>query len=166
MHLSENEGIEGKTFVVTGGLGFVGSSLCLELLRRGAHQVRSLDLRSSSPFSSLLTTQPAFLSIIGITIATLFSLFFFLIFFKIFDLIWFTRLASLIWFHISTDRFSFLEIIYLFFFVSTNEMKFRSFISLLIDVGWMHLLFFSYLILDIACVSNYILLSLLHTYTL
>ena len=43
MHLSENEGIEGKTFVVIGGLGFVGSALCLDLLRRGASQVRSLD---------------------------------------------------------------------------------------------------------------------------
>ncbi|GMP44394.1 hypothetical protein CsSME_00013342 [Camellia sinensis var. sinensis] len=51
MHLSENEGIEGKTFVVTGGLGFVGSSLCLELLRRGAHRVRTFDLRTTSPCS-------------------------------------------------------------------------------------------------------------------
>ncbi|KAJ3679748.1 hypothetical protein LUZ60_017759 [Juncus effusus] len=53
MHLSENEGIEGKTFAVTGGLGLVGSALCLELARRGADQVRSLDVRppSSSPFS-------------------------------------------------------------------------------------------------------------------
>ncbi|XP_010686662.2 uncharacterized protein LOC104900829 [Beta vulgaris subsp. vulgaris] len=64
MHLSENEGIEGKTFVVTGGLGFVGAALCLELLRRGARQVRSLDIRSSSPFSSHLF-QPAFVSILG-----------------------------------------------------------------------------------------------------
>ncbi|OMO99747.1 3-beta hydroxysteroid dehydrogenase/isomerase [Corchorus capsularis] len=54
MHLSENEGIEGNTFVVTGGLGFVGSALCLELLRRGARQVRSFDLRSHSPWSQLL----------------------------------------------------------------------------------------------------------------
>ncbi|KAE9620940.1 hypothetical protein Lal_00019845 [Lupinus albus] len=54
MHLSENEGIEGKSFVVTGGLGFVGSSLCLELIRRGARHVRAFDLRSSSPFSNLL----------------------------------------------------------------------------------------------------------------
>ena len=29
MHLSENEGVEDNTFVVTGGLGFVGSALCL-----------------------------------------------------------------------------------------------------------------------------------------
>ncbi|CAI0381527.1 unnamed protein product [Linum tenue] len=34
MHLSENEGVEGKVFVVTGGLGFVGSALCLDLVRR------------------------------------------------------------------------------------------------------------------------------------
>ncbi|GAB4833047.1 hypothetical protein Ancab_007105 [Ancistrocladus abbreviatus] len=54
MHLSENEGIEGYTFVVIGGLGFVGSSLCLDLLRRGARRVRSLDLRSSSPWSQVL----------------------------------------------------------------------------------------------------------------
>nr|XP_043634109.1 short-chain dehydrogenase/reductase family 42E member 1 [Erigeron canadensis] len=54
MHLSENEGIEGKGFVVTGGLGFVGSSLCLELIRRGARLVRAFDLRSSSPWSPLL----------------------------------------------------------------------------------------------------------------
>ncbi|XP_047325436.1 short-chain dehydrogenase/reductase family 42E member 1 [Impatiens glandulifera] len=56
MHLSENEGIEGKTFVVTGGLGYVGASLCFELVRRGARQVRSFDNRSSSPFSSDLLT--------------------------------------------------------------------------------------------------------------
>lgn len=54
MHLSENEGIEGKSFVVTGGLGFVGSALCLELIRRGAQQVRAFDLRQSSPWSHLL----------------------------------------------------------------------------------------------------------------
>ncbi|KAJ1392947.1 Transmembrane protein [Sesbania bispinosa] len=54
MHLSENEGIEGKTFVVTGGLGFVGSALCLELIRRGAQQVRAFDLRHSSPWSHIL----------------------------------------------------------------------------------------------------------------
>ncbi|XP_020265411.1 short-chain dehydrogenase/reductase family 42E member 1 [Asparagus officinalis] len=51
MHFSENEGIEGKKFVVTGGLGFVGSALCLELARRGADEVRSLDPRPSSPWS-------------------------------------------------------------------------------------------------------------------
>lgn len=54
MHLSENEGIEKKTFVVTGGLGFVGSALCLELVRRGAHQVRAFDLRSESLWSDNL----------------------------------------------------------------------------------------------------------------
>ncbi|KAK4753380.1 hypothetical protein SAY87_022178 [Trapa incisa] len=52
MHLSENEGIEGSTFVVTGGLGFVGAALCKELVRRGAREVRSLDLRPTSPWSS------------------------------------------------------------------------------------------------------------------
>ncbi|KAL6317312.1 hypothetical protein AAG906_030065 [Vitis piasezkii] len=51
MHLSENEGIEGSTFVVTGGLGFVGAALCLELVRRGARQIRAIDLRSTSPWS-------------------------------------------------------------------------------------------------------------------
>lgn len=51
MHLSENEGIEGLTFVVTGGLGFVGAALCKELVRRGAREVRSLDRRPSSPWS-------------------------------------------------------------------------------------------------------------------
>jgi hypothetical protein len=51
MHLSENEGIEANTFVVTGGLGFVGSALCLELVRRGARQVRAFDLRHTSPWS-------------------------------------------------------------------------------------------------------------------
>ncbi|KAF8409881.1 hypothetical protein HHK36_002399 [Tetracentron sinense] len=54
MHLSENEGIERNTFVVTGGLGFVGSALCSELIRRGAHGVRTLDLRSTSPWSDHL----------------------------------------------------------------------------------------------------------------
>ncbi|KAK9270447.1 hypothetical protein L1049_026027 [Liquidambar formosana] len=57
MHLSENEGIEGNTFVVTGGLGFVGSALCLELLRRGARQVRILDFRTTSPWSEHLKTK-------------------------------------------------------------------------------------------------------------
>lgn len=51
MHLSENEGIEGAVFVVTGGLGFVGAALCKELARRGAREVRSLDLRLASPWS-------------------------------------------------------------------------------------------------------------------
>ncbi|XVE69555.1 hypothetical protein DITRI_Ditri10aG0000800 [Diplodiscus trichospermus] len=55
MHLSENEGIEGNTFVVTGGLGLVGSTLCLELIRRGARQVRSFDLRPHSPWSDHLS---------------------------------------------------------------------------------------------------------------
>lgn len=54
MHLSENEGIEGNTFVVTGGLGFIGSALCLELVRRGASQVRAFDLRTTSPWSQHL----------------------------------------------------------------------------------------------------------------
>ncbi|KAI3735923.1 hypothetical protein L6452_15450 [Arctium lappa] len=50
-----NEGVEGKASVVTtGGLGFVGSALCLELLRRGARLVRAFDLRSSSPWSDHL----------------------------------------------------------------------------------------------------------------
>lgn len=52
MHLSENEGIENNTFVVTGGLGFVGSALCLELVRRGARKVRAFDLRTESPWSN------------------------------------------------------------------------------------------------------------------
>ncbi|GAB2215889.1 hypothetical protein Drorol1_Dr00023650 [Drosera rotundifolia] len=55
MWWAEGEGIEGRTFVVTGGLGFVGSALCLELLRRGARAVRSFDLRASSPWSHLLS---------------------------------------------------------------------------------------------------------------
>ena len=54
MHLSENEGIEGVRFVVTGGQGFVGAALCLELIRRGALEVRSLDLRASSSWSQQL----------------------------------------------------------------------------------------------------------------
>ncbi|KAL1535188.1 short-chain dehydrogenase/reductase family 42E member 1-like [Salvia divinorum] len=54
MHLSENEGIQGKTFVVTGGLGFVGSALCFELVRRGAYQVRAFDIRPESPWSAAL----------------------------------------------------------------------------------------------------------------
>ncbi|XP_022133874.1 short-chain dehydrogenase/reductase family 42E member 1 [Momordica charantia] len=54
MHLSANEGIEGNTFAVTGALGFVGSALCLELVRRGALQVRAFDLRPASPWSDSL----------------------------------------------------------------------------------------------------------------
>jgi len=65
MHLSENEGIEGKTFVVTGGYGFVGAALALELLRRGAAQVRSIDTRSSSTWSTQLQNAGV-LSILGI----------------------------------------------------------------------------------------------------
>ncbi|KAI5665017.1 hypothetical protein M9H77_24340 [Catharanthus roseus] len=51
MHLSENEGIENSSFVVTGGLGFVGAALCLELVRRGARVVKAFDLRTHSPWS-------------------------------------------------------------------------------------------------------------------
>uniref|UniRef100_A0ACD5XM97 Uncharacterized protein n=1 Tax=Avena sativa TaxID=4498 RepID=A0ACD5XM97_AVESA len=54
MDLSENEGIEGARFAVTGGLGFVGAALSLELLRRGAQEVRCLDLRASSSWSQHL----------------------------------------------------------------------------------------------------------------
>jgi nucleoside-diphosphate-sugar epimerase len=54
MHLSANEGIEDLRFAVTGGQGFVGAALCLELLRRGARDVRSLDLRADSPWSQEL----------------------------------------------------------------------------------------------------------------
>ncbi|KAL6635012.1 hypothetical protein ACP70R_027683 [Stipagrostis hirtigluma subsp. patula] len=54
MHLSANEGIEGVRFAVTGGQGFVGAALCLELLRRGAREVRSIDLRTASPWSQQL----------------------------------------------------------------------------------------------------------------
>ncbi|KAM3350154.1 hypothetical protein ACQJBY_022757 [Aegilops geniculata] len=43
MHLSENEGIEGVWFVVTGGQGIVRDALCLQLIRRGALEVCSLD---------------------------------------------------------------------------------------------------------------------------
>ncbi|KAJ3694652.1 hypothetical protein LUZ60_000029 [Juncus effusus] len=46
--------LDGKKYVVTGGMGYVGAALCLELLRRGASEVRSFDLRSSSPWSSRL----------------------------------------------------------------------------------------------------------------
>lgn len=57
MHLSESEGIEGNTFVVTGGLGFVGAALCLELIRRGARQVRAIDFRSTSSWSDDLKSK-------------------------------------------------------------------------------------------------------------
>ncbi|KAI0496981.1 hypothetical protein KFK09_023307 [Dendrobium nobile] len=50
MAVRENEGIKGNRFVVTGGLGFVGSALCLELLKRGAAEVRSVDTRAYSPW--------------------------------------------------------------------------------------------------------------------
>ncbi|KAL2895272.1 Short-chain dehydrogenase/reductase family 42E member 1 [Bienertia sinuspersici] len=43
-----------EDLLVTGGSGFVGASLCLELLRRGAREVRSLDLRAASSSSSSL----------------------------------------------------------------------------------------------------------------
>ncbi|CAL1383588.1 unnamed protein product [Linum trigynum] len=49
------EAIKDKVFLVTGGLGYVGSALCLELLRRGARQVRAFDLRPTSPWSKSLT---------------------------------------------------------------------------------------------------------------
>ncbi|CAO2817465.1 unnamed protein product [Amaranthus hypochondriacus] len=65
MKMKEEEGIEGKTFVVTGGLGFVGSTLCFELIRKGAHQIRILDLPSSSSPSSPLLSQPAVVCILG-----------------------------------------------------------------------------------------------------
>lgn len=54
MHVSENEGIENNSFVVTGGLGFIGSALCVELVRRGARVVKAFDLRTHSPWSSKL----------------------------------------------------------------------------------------------------------------
>jgi nucleoside-diphosphate-sugar epimerase len=52
--VSENVGIEGVRFAVTGGLGLVGAALSLELLRRGAQEVRCLDLRASSCWSQKL----------------------------------------------------------------------------------------------------------------
>ncbi|CAL9240876.1 unnamed protein product [Arabidopsis halleri] len=54
MYEEGNRGIEGKVVAVTGGLGLVGSNVCLELLRRGALQVRSLDCRTTSPWSDRL----------------------------------------------------------------------------------------------------------------
>ncbi|KAJ4765042.1 Short chain dehydrogenase/reductase family 42E member 1 [Rhynchospora pubera] len=50
----EMKGVEGRRFVVTGGMGYVGSTLCLELLRRGAAEVRCFDFRRSSPWAPLL----------------------------------------------------------------------------------------------------------------
>lgn len=49
VQLSEHEGIEGQVFVVTDGLSSLGAALCLELMERGAHQVRCFDSRSTSP---------------------------------------------------------------------------------------------------------------------
>eukprot|EP00249_Psilotum_nudum_P009303 c21842_g1_i1 orf=186-1661(+) len=54
LRLSENEGIEGTIFVVTGGLDCVGAALCLELVRRGAEDVRCFDSRASSPWLASL----------------------------------------------------------------------------------------------------------------
>ncbi|KFK42064.1 hypothetical protein AALP_AA2G206700 [Arabis alpina] len=54
MKEEENKGIEGKVIAVTGGLGLVGSAVCLELLHRGALEVRSLDCRTTSPWSDRL----------------------------------------------------------------------------------------------------------------
>ncbi|KAJ0255951.1 hypothetical protein HA466_0089870 [Hirschfeldia incana] len=54
MNQEENIGIQGKVVAVTGGLSLVGSALCLELLRRGALQVRSLDRRKTSAWSDHL----------------------------------------------------------------------------------------------------------------
>lgn len=56
VQLSENEGIEGRIFVVTGGAGHVGSLLCLELARRGAAEVRSFDLSNSRERLAMLTS--------------------------------------------------------------------------------------------------------------
>lgn len=50
----EMRGVEGMRFVVTGGMGYVGATLCLELVRRGAAEVRSFDLRRSSPWAPIL----------------------------------------------------------------------------------------------------------------
>lgn len=54
MNQEENIGIHGKVVAVTGGFGLVGSAVCLELLRRGALQVRSLDCRKTSHWSDRL----------------------------------------------------------------------------------------------------------------
>ncbi|KAH7445211.1 hypothetical protein KP509_02G112700 [Ceratopteris richardii] len=52
--LSEHEGIEGQVFVVTDGLSSLGAALCLELVERGAQEVRSLDHRPTSPLHQVL----------------------------------------------------------------------------------------------------------------
>lgn len=52
--LSEHEGIEGFSFVVTGGLSAIGAALCLELVRRGADEVRCFDSCPSSPWMAAL----------------------------------------------------------------------------------------------------------------
>ncbi|CDP11032.1 unnamed protein product [Coffea canephora] len=54
MHLTENEGIEQKRFVVTGGAGFVGSALCLELVRRRVLSIKAFDLNIHPSFSDRL----------------------------------------------------------------------------------------------------------------
>ena len=54
MVVSENVGIEGMRFAVTGGQGFGGAALSLGLLRRGAQEVRCLDLRALSSWSQQL----------------------------------------------------------------------------------------------------------------
>ncbi|CAA7042510.1 unnamed protein product [Microthlaspi erraticum] len=50
----ENRGIQGKVVAVMGEFGLVGSVVCLELLLRGALQVRSFDCRKTSPWSDRL----------------------------------------------------------------------------------------------------------------
>ena len=51
MHLSENVGIEEVWFMMTSGQGFAGVAICLELIRRDALEVCSLDLLDSSSWS-------------------------------------------------------------------------------------------------------------------
>ncbi|CAK7336744.1 unnamed protein product [Dovyalis caffra] len=55
MLLSKNYGTEGNTFLVTSGLGFIGSALCLELVWQGVSQMRAFDLRPTSPWSDDLS---------------------------------------------------------------------------------------------------------------
>ncbi|XP_044363709.1 uncharacterized protein [Triticum aestivum] len=61
MHLSENEGIEGVRFAMTVGQGFVGAALCLELIRRGALEVCSLDSSTCAipPLGPISSSTPA-----------------------------------------------------------------------------------------------------------